>query len=821
MVNAVAGVGDFSIKFGGPPVVTRLHGAKATLSKYDHDKGTLKTEYKAAPISPSTLSLNGDDLDQASVRVEEGALNSSTIECEIRCDCNTWATSIDIVIDPPPTTVSCLSRHRLSSGGGLWITIEHDALAVKDERILVLVRKGSGAREKGSVTVNGAKAKVDVEMLPEDELKLLAKRKRVKASPIPLDQYSTHGPHIRPASRTSGRTSPVPTPSVAIVDDPHKVVPSSPLSSSPLAQAPLIGHPPAASDPPASPLPKPPLQPPAQALDALSWLQTFHAEQGPELTDPAPGWSIVSERTGTVVRKKIIPRVSETLPVFRGDKIVQGLMAEEIASIVSAVGCRKAWDERVETAIPLASYGHGCSTFVMTTKPTFPFKGRIFHVATVNAQVRVPSASAAASTSTVLFSASASYVPDETFDATKINPTSLLPGSVLLEGWILETLDPYTSSILAIPSTRCTYVACVDHSGSVPLAQSVLNANLARLIGAVETLGKTKGPIPRLWTPDAGLQIEGALSDDGDQECVWKLNNVDSNSVLLSADFAIEDGTFRSLFHVSQRPASQLQAKSNPIGSILKSELPKSASPNFAAPASSLTIQRPSGELLRKTSTNSLRSSISPPVTTVGANGSSKRSLSPPSQVEKSPSSSFDLVVTELVVDLKQFPHGYAIACSSSLAADTIGPLSNDPLRSLAARQIPLYATVHEAPLPSIVSASLDSWKRRNHLVRILVPTSPITNPVQDPLRDEKVKPHQPEWYKKLIDRGAVVDVRIVPLPGEDGVKSGTTRVMFNGEKLTITGQKESRGVLARLEDEDWYSNGAKISRCVLISCLT
>ncbi|KAK4699219.1 hypothetical protein P7C70_g7044, partial [Phenoliferia sp. Uapishka_3] len=822
MIAAVAGVGDFSIKSGGPPVVTRLVGAKKVEEKYEVEKGSLRVEYRVgARILEGAA---GQEWDGAEKRVEiEGTASKDlkTIECEIRCDCSTWASSIDLVIDPPPARISCLSRHRLSSGGGMWITIEHEARGIKDERVLVLVRKGGGGREKGTVTVNGSKAKVDVEMLPEDEVKLLAKRKRVKASPIPLDQYSTHVPRTtRTPSIRSGRTSPS-TPSLTVsnknpFEDPSSKFSSTTLSTSPLAQAPLVPEPIIL---PPTPKSKAEVPAPAAALEALSWLQTFHAEQGPELADPAPGWAIVSERSGTVVRKKIIPAVSDVLPVYRGDKIVQGLSADEIASVVSAVGCRSAWDERVESAVPLASYGHGLTTAVQTTKPAFPFKGRIFHVATVNAHVRVPSASAAASTTTVLFSASSSYTPDGTFDLAKINPGGLLPGQILLEGWILETLDPYTSSMLAIPSTRCTYVACIDHSGSVPLAlNSVLNANLARLISAVENLGKTKGPLPRLWTPDSGLQIEGPLSDDGDQECVWKLSNFQSSTVLLSSDFEIEDGTYRSLFHISGPSPEPSPAHlrnmsssatigstkaslipSNPVGTILKSELPRSASLNFGAPSLAPTLQKPS-ELSKKLSTGSLRTAATAPVL-------ERRSKSPPA-----PGS--DLVVAELIIDLKQFPHGYAISCSSSLTVDKAEPLPIEPLRSLATRQVPLRASAHDAPLPPIVSASLDSWKRANHLVRILVPTSAITHPVLDPLRDGALREAKPEWFKKLVEQGALVDVRIVPLPPDVSAKGESkSRVTFNGETLVLGGQKDSRAVLSRLEDEDWHPNGAKISR--------
>jgi hypothetical protein len=799
MINAVAGVGAFSVKFGGPPVVTRLLGAKATLSKYDHEKGTLKVEYKAATIVPSTVDLVDETIDLVDdeTRSSFAAIDSnSTIECEIRCDSNTWASSIDIIVDPPPSKISCLSRHRLSSGGGLWITIEHSSIMVGDERIVVAIRRGPSGREKGSVTVNGAKSIVDVEELPEDEVRLLSKRKRVKASPIPLDQYSTHIPRV--GRSLSPVTTILDTQSIDQVvaappPDVHELVPIEAVED-------LVVTP---SSPPL-------LYPPSHALEALSWLQTFHAEQGPDFADPAPGWTIVSERTGITVRKKMIPRISEVLPVYRGDKIVQGLSADSILSLVSASGCRSTWDERIELATPLTSYGYGVKTDLLATKPVFPFKGRLFHVASVNATVRVPSASATSSTSSIYFSASASFPPDETFDQKRINPTGLLPGSILLEGWILETLDPYSSSILAIPSTRCTYVSCVDHSGSVPFAlNSVLNGNLARIINAVETLGRSRGPLPLLQTPTSALQIEGPLSDEAGQDCVWQLSNSNKKtSVLLSADFSMEDGTFRSLYKVlgSGLIASTIPlpvtppvaARLPPMTTTTKIDLPRSISLTFGSlPVTpNLIVPLPVASLHRQSSTGSLRL--------------------------KSTSTTTDLpfiddfVVAELIVDLKQFPNGYAIICSSCLiSADAADRISLEPIQSLslAARQVPLKATVHDAPLPPIVSASLDASKRQNHLVRILIPTSSITNPVEDPLRQSKAV--QPDWFKRLIDRGTVVDVRIVPLPADPtaSVLKSTMRVTFNGDKLSVATQQASKLVLSRMEDEDWYPIGAKISR--------
>ncbi|BGP39600.1 hypothetical protein JCM10449v2_003551 [Rhodotorula kratochvilovae] len=932
LIHAVAGVRDFAIKRGAPPVVTRLSGAGArkTAEEYDPDRAALRVEY-ALPAGADDAPAQGEGL----------------VECEIRCDAAVWAgaAGVDVVVDPPPCGVSALSRHRLSAGGGLWLTIEHPPSLVRSEgRVAITVRRGGAP---GQVSVNGARVKTDVEVLEDDKVRELEKRKRVKAPPVPLDQYETLGPRAGPGpwAAPAGRATPVgaagemPAAGVAgagtksaqeggnagAADDAQgaSVVAadaaggSSTGSLDPPVAAASAPDPAAAAD--LALAPKAPLDPPACALEALAWLQTFHAEQGPELTDPAPGWAIVSERGGTVVRKKVLARVSETFPVYRGDKIVQGLTADEIAAVVTSAGCRKAWDERVESATPLASYGHGITTSAIATKPAFPFKGRIFYVATANAAVKVPSASSGASTSTVLFIASASYTPPsigDAFDPVKVNPSSLLPGQVLLEGWILETLDPYTSSVLAIPSTRCTYVACIDQKGSVPLAlNGVLNANLAKSISAVEQLGKTRGPLPRVWAPSAGLQIEGPLSDDGDTvDFVWRLASppvasAGAASQVVAADFDAAEGTFRSLFRVGGKQASDAQqadetvlpsapvrkpsmvageksgagkgkpmpllSPSLPVGStLLRSELPRSASLSLGTVAPPV-LQKPStvSELSHKTSRSSLRSKSPPaaPSTTTATAGSTATpapkngasSGNGSAGVDVMDPSAHDLVIAEIVVDLKQYPHGYAVTASSQLvtpAADE--PLSLDalPPRSLApptptsssasATQIPLRCVAHDAPLPSILTASLDAWKRANHLVRVLVPTGAITHPIQDPLRsaEEKSRAHAPpEWYRLLNDDGALVEVKIVPLPapsaasereralkakqrgspqppvtldGDAGAGAAAKvtgqaakSVVFNGDKVVVLSQKESKAVLARFEDDELPLQGAKISR--------
>ncbi|GAA5880465.1 hypothetical protein JCM3774_005201 [Rhodotorula dairenensis] len=963
LVQAVAGVRDYSLKYGAPPVVTRLGGrVRKTSEEYDPDRSTLRVVY--APIArfgtaPELSAATAGDVD-------------SVVECEIRCDAHTWASgaggggAIEVVVDPPPSNVSCLLRHRLSAGGGLWLTIEHARNLVAEEgRVTVTVRKGSSASgsttdkapalsgASPTVTINGARMKVDVEVLDDDKVRALEKRKRVKAAPVPLDQYETLGPRTGSAAASARAAAMItslassatkapfagaaaavkPTKDAAVAGQEKglsalgKALPftagaggdavagsisdgTTPgdifaNTTSASAATPAMAEQ-AGSVVPAAPPTKPPLGPPACALEALAWLQTFHAEQGPELTDPAPGWTNVSERSGVVVRKKVLPRISPTIPVYRGDKIVQGLTADEIASIVTSAGCRKSWDDRVDAATPLASYGHGVTTLALVTKPTFPFRGRFFQVATANAAVKVPSASSGASTSTVLFAASASYSPrsENPFDASKVNPQSLPTGQVLLEGWILETLDPYTSSVLAIPSTRCTFVSCIDQKGSVPLAlNTTLNANLAKSMSNVEQFGKTRGPLPRLWAPPLRLQIEGPLTDDdSNDDFVWRLEEASSPSQAapgqgVAADYDAGESTFRSLVRVSaesrgtSEPAVEVVATSNQIAnarksssgadksgagkskpppllappvapgaSLLKNELQRSASLNLVSTAPPILHKAPiMSELSRKSSHNSLRATVTAQPTTTntgiaaGAGPASTASNLVPGAHAPVPTSSspadHDILVAEIVVDLKQYPHGYAVAARGRLTpVEDEVPLSLDPFEEppavgarATAGEVPLRCIAHDAPLPSILTASLDAWKRANHLIRVLVPTGTITHPIKDPLRNEESsgKANMPDWYGAFTAAGgALVEVVITALPApplptldrggkakdrarEGPVEVSTTKVtgqanktvMFNGEKLVVQTQKESKAVLARFEDDDLPLQGAKISR--------
>lgn len=238
MLGTLAGIGEFAIKHGGPPVCTRLGGAKSLASRYDVESETFRFEYQPAkarrsasssiatsfPSSPPLLmnlkSSGESGSDDSSLRSISTEGSKETVECEIRCDADQWSSSFAIVIDPPQQSISALKRHRLSpNGGGLWLTIEHDpALLKSNGKVVITVRRGAPmTSSKTYVTVNGSKIKVDIEDLPEAKVQLLKKQKRARPTRAPLDQPPgltvrknpvwTWLPHPRPR-----RVYPPPTP---------------------------------------------------------------------------------------------------------------------------------------------------------------------------------------------------------------------------------------------------------------------------------------------------------------------------------------------------------------------------------------------------------------------------------------------------------------------------------------------------------------------------------------------------------------------------------------------------------------------------------
>ncbi|KAG6836502.1 hypothetical protein H0H93_007431 [Arthromyces matolae] len=724
MINLLAGIGEFAIKCGGPPVMTRLAGAKANELRYDHERSSFRIEYEASASRRTT-----------STSSEDGSIVSPTIECELRCDLDTWAHSLDIVVDPPPQSISCLRRHRLSAeGGGLWITMAHDAMFVDEDRLLAIVRRAPG-KEKGIVMINGAKVPVDVEELPEADIKLLTKQKRVKPPRIPLDQ-----PPVMAALRrrnaewdadSEGATRPNP---LNTTNPALSAWASAPRLSSPLTrffnyavdqattttQQAMAAISPAVSTS-SSATPSSSKAPMQYALDALAWTQEMHA------TVPSTGWQLVSEK-GLPVHKKVVPEICSAIPVYKGFKVIEGVSAEELASVIMEPDCQKKWDDRYDSSFVLESFGSNFKTSFVISKAGFPWRDRGFYVASVMAR--------AAATSTLLrttsqsevteqsnsirnavFCVSASFCQDSVakFSPAKYNSYLLPIGRLYLDAWILETLDPYTTENYAIPSTRCTRLVAVDYAGAIPAAvNTMINSTLPRAILAVETFIKglqAPHPVTRLPAPGMVItdkKVEGHLAL---ASTAWKLRKRDESRVLVSTRYKEEARVYVATIFIPPTtsrtsspnltpPTTTSNTEQNPVEQtprISRLQLGSTTEPNENADSSfqsdNVTVSKPQTALLSTPRSSHIRSSSitsspvpsSPPPPISPLRGRSASSSSPPTSTSfirgRTLSSAFtikgevkqpvDLIVGEVVVDSKLYPEGYDVVLRSRLRKES------------------------------------------------------------------------------------------------------------------------------------------------------
>ena len=855
MITTLAGIGEFAIKCGGPPVANRLAGARATDIRYDHERALFRIEYevsagKRTPTSPqisSSSSLSGG--------ISPSPSSTPIVECELRCDMDTWATSLDIVVDPPPQSIACLRRHRLSSGGGgLWLTLTHDAVLAGEERLLAIVRRSPG-RERGVVMLNGSKVSVDVEELPESEIKSLSKRKRVKPPRIPLDQPPVLGVIRRRHRDWSGEgedssTDP-PSPTVEGTPESRNSTWSSavPKFRSPLGryfmqameqaatttqQAVAAISPSSSSDSTAYSSSEFPLQ---YALNALQYLQALHS-RSPTVSD---GWTLISEK-GFPLHRKLSPEISTSLPVYKGERVIEGISAEEIAAVVTSYDARKQWDDRFVGAQVLEAFAGagGAHTTFTVNKANFPFRDRGFYLASILARGQREGSSD--SRSPPFFCVSASFPPElaSRFTTAKYNPYNLPIGRMFIDGWILETLDPYTTENYAIPSTRCTRVVSADYAGSLPAAvNAVGNTTLVKTLLSVEAYMKGIASLPFARLPAAGMLLVDKRLEEHQEPSAWTVKQRDESRVFVQTSWTPDDRVYRGVLLLTV-PAEPVPAppispttssnKFDQVKTALGSGLPVSAPATPDLTASTVTIRPHS----RSVSSSTAATAMPIPRRVTSAAVAGGRSPSGERSLLRSASSAFtvrgevrqaaDLLVAEVVVDSKLYPEGYHVRLRSRLH-DPNKPISlllpatataEDSATAPAAMTsespfLPLVYSVYTLPSSPLHSSGLAEDHSPRHLLRLMLPTGHTQiSTLLDPLTGEtRAPPPKPQWLLDLSEKGAVIEVEIRPATqlvaagSGKGTKGDDTTVTIDGVVVKVEGEKESLTSLGREELQD------------------
>ena len=856
MITTLAGVGEFVIKCGGPPVMTRLDGASVDNVRYDHDRGSFRIEYsvcssrRTTTTSTSTFTSTVTNVESEAQKEEED--NNSTmpiVECELRCDLDTWGSALDIVVDPPPQALTCLRRHRLSAaGGGVWITITHDAVLAGDERLQAIVRRGitNSPKDKGLVMVNGVKAVVDVEELSETEVKQLTKQKRVKPLRVPLDQP----PVVRIKRRkqfddtdgeSSGTESPVKgTPGTAnSLLAPLSTASVIPKFSSPLGRFFTIGSssatresfippllPTTSSNEVTPPSSKPPMQ---CVLDALLYVQQYH------VSPPLDGWTFVGDK-GCPVHRKICPEISPTIPIHKGEKVIEGVSAEEVASVVASYDCRKEWDTQFGSAQVFQVFRDGCHTAFAVNKGGFPFRDRGFYLASVLAKAK-PTGTRARTregegensndSRTTIFCVSASFSPESvtSFSAAKYNPYVLPIGHVFVDGWILETLDPYSAEKYAIPSTRCTRLVAVDYAGSMPTATNTgLNIALARGILAAESYLKGLAPSPLTRLPTYGFMLldktgEGDASGEGPG--AWSLKKRDHCRLSVATKYDPQARVYRSTLLATWSSTDSVPLSTSGFRPRASSPLrgssdhdptprPSAFSPslkgrekdreNGEGPTSPQLF--PGGEDLSGSATAGKRSRRVSSFSRRSRSREALRSSSSAFTVRGEVRQPVDLLVAEIIVDSRLYPGGYDINLGSRIRRNAKFITLPAPGQALGCegkdKILPLAITIHAMPSSPLHSSGLHEGRPPRHLLRLTLPTAQYHgSTLQDPLTGEiRTAPPKPQWLVDLQEKGgAVVDVEIAPAN-----RGSSSSVTAEGMKVEVVGEKEALTSLGREE---------------------
>lgn len=845
MIANVAGIGEYAIKYGGPPIVTRLGGAKCTSSRFDHERGVFRVEYvpssrQSSPVvdapEPGTQSRQNSIDGTVDISIPQGNENttSASVECELRCDVDTWATSLDIVIDPPPQSITCLRRHRLSvGGGGLWLTVGHDIPLNSEERLHIIVRRApfTAGKEKGVVMVNGTRISVDVEELPESEVKSLSKQKRVKPVRIPLDQPPVLSAIRRRraewgADNESGQENGNASHKKQISASGISFTSSAPKIPSPLSnfftnameqarsttqQAVAALSPPVTTMADTSfPQGKLPIH---FALDALSFAQGYHRGSFSD------NWTLITDK-GLGIHRRVSPEVSPAIPVHKGEKVIEGFTAEEVASVVFSYDCRKHWDDRFGSVCILEEFGLDCHTAFLTTKGGFPFRDRGFYLSSLLAREEKQAASEGPSgvqsptgVPSAIYCISASFNPDSVaqFSPLKYNPYTLPIGRTFIDAWILQTLDPYTSENYAIPSTKCTRLVAFDYAGSIPVAvNSMINSALPRSILAVESYLRKISPFPEMKMPSPGFRLKSDFVDAN--ECSWRLYQGSQEHVLLESKLDSDNKTFRGIIAVSfsglpSGPTTGLADETheeNPHATPRpnKTRLPsRPTSPDTrharvdseptASPtrrrrgisSASVSMTSPGSLATRPQSNDRLRTSSS-----AFSLGRDSKGHSPT-----------DFIVAEVVVDVRTYTQGYEVRFASRV--DNKDRVSKPILLSTISDEspweppLPISYSIHVlSPSPLYTSSSGVETPVR-HLLRLTLPTTQFEVPtVEDPLTGEvHSAPAKPQWYKDLEskDKQVLVRLEVKPLLSEKK-KEGKRIVLVNDVEVVVGGEKES-----------------------------
>ncbi|KAF9361077.1 hypothetical protein BGX34_007349 [Mortierella sp. NVP85] len=493
---------------GSPPTLISIRRGRALTVEYSDSKSPFRLEYvpDSSPIFSGRKAVQQQQ-SQSTERNKRNTIDFSTgtgasegspfgspklgptekLLAEIRLDARTWARNGDceITIDPPPSKVLCSCVPH--DGTGYRLRIEHGGGRAVPAGGKVLLMARRPAKPGCGTVVNG----VAIKMPPMDHLEAWLPRKDRALTLSMVDgvlsekenQDEDEDDGAGPKMHSKG--------SSAAVSGEHSKIASS-------------GTQDGDSDVKQSPAPLlTPLQYAQDAMDLLTKIKR----------DPEDAWTVVSDTKGGMkVTKRFMPaEISDQVPLVRGEKVIEGFSLEEIATVIGTLGTRAKLDDLFDSGEMLESFGAGCAVFHHVLRSYFPLPlpaRDLFFITTtasVEASARCPQIvilSTSIPPETVAALADTMEVGLGSGTSTSKSSQARPRAHLHLSAWILEGIDPYSSSH-PIPSTRVTYMTALDLGGSVPQRISaMLQTGFPKMITQVESYLQLQAAPPIVRIPE-------------------------------------------------------------------------------------------------------------------------------------------------------------------------------------------------------------------------------------------------------------------------------------------------------------------------------
>lgn len=691
------------------------------------------------------------------------------MESVLRLDLDVWSPAgASMTIEPSPTRISAVSRHRLSEkGSGCWITIEHQRDSVEQDeaafQVLMTVERSndsslSDLRSRQALTVNGEAIRMELEELNDEEIQTRRMQKRVANRAIMLDRS--------PTSRNTthfGRP-----PSIA------EVAIGTPTATSRAATPTLHKRMSSISDTATAPLPAPAPStdkwPIHYAFEALSSLQRLYKETSDARTD-ASEWTILSyaENNSPIrISKRVVPSVSPLLPLYRVERTLPNVSEEQLLRLIQSTSSnvRTSWDERLSSTEGIAYYENGCSTSIWIAQASFPTRSRIAYAASIRAREAISANQEVATEGTSVTYVASASVPLAAFEldcledraivaSERLNPSKLLEASVPLEGWVIETStvakDDDEEDSAPQTYTKCSFFTCSD----LPLmmagafGQAALRTRLAKMFDLLETSSKlnTSALIPR--SPPSMMRINAVLSR-------------------MSGNWKVQQG---------ERVATIIAGLPNSV--ILKIKLPGPVGRTAGSVTEHDAVSLPGGSgisqrsLGRRSMEARAQEPIYAPVETRNGNSSPETTTG------------HDAILAEIVLTRDPGILGYDLRSVTALPGNKILPTDTSFWDKLT--PIPFKARIYPLSGPAKTAQS--------YLLRVSLPTGQFTSPMEHPLSALSGTPALPRWYRKLSAEPGIVQLQAstIKAPTQpDGRPPAALKFTFDGMPLSIVSDTES-----------------------------